>query len=139
MAAVYKTVSKSKTRQPVEPMDDEDIDMEDLLNEADDTSTDSEEDEEEQNGEIDSAMKHLAAGYMPKTRVLVLTSRGVTHRYGFNLQNAPVEYGNDVLICYPCFSPVIDICWPISAHSFHTLTKKASLTPRRRPLATTCS
>lgn len=85
MAAVYKTVSKKKARQAVEPMDDEDIDMEELLNDADDT-TDSEEDEEEQNGGIDSAKKQLAAGSMPKTRVLVLTSRGVTHRYGFNAQ-----------------------------------------------------
>ncbi|KAJ5820410.1 ribosome biogenesis protein brx1 [Penicillium riverlandense] len=79
MAAVYKTVSKKKAQLPAEPVDDEDIDMEELLNDADDT-TDSEEEEEEQG--VEAAKKQLAAGQMPKTRVLILTSRGVSHRYG---------------------------------------------------------
>lgn len=81
MASVYKTVSKKKARQPVEEMEDDDIDMEDLLNEADDT-TDSEE-EEEQEENVDSAKKQLAAGHMPKTRVLILTSRGASYRYAY--------------------------------------------------------
>lgn len=79
MAAVYKTVSKKKARQPVEDMDDEmGMEIEELLNDADDT-TDSEEDEEEED-RIAAAKKQLAQGFMPKTRVLILTSRGVTHR-----------------------------------------------------------
>lgn len=79
MAAVYKTVSKKKARQPVEDLDDEmGMEIEELLNDADDT-TDSEEDEEEED-RIAAAKKQLAQGFMPKTRVLILTSRGVSHR-----------------------------------------------------------
>lgn len=80
MAAVYKSISKKKAHQPVEDVEDDmDMDMEDLLNDADDT-TDSEEEEEEEEDRIAAAKKQLAAGFMPKTRVLILTSRGVTHR-----------------------------------------------------------
>lgn len=79
MAAVYKSISKKKARQPVEEVEDDmDMDMEDLLNDADDT-TDSEEEEGEED-RIAAAKKQLAAGFMPKTRVLILTSRGVTSR-----------------------------------------------------------
>lgn len=77
MAAVYKSISKKQARQPVEEVDEDmDMEMEDLLNDADDT-TDSEEDEEDR---IAAAKKQLAAGFMPKTRVLILTSRGASHR-----------------------------------------------------------
>ncbi|EAL87933.1 hypothetical protein LV164_006829 [Aspergillus fumigatus] len=78
MAAVYKTVTKKKPRQIAEDQDEVDVEMEDLLAGADDTS-DSDEDEDEHTAE--SAKKQLAAGFMPKTRVLMLTSRGVTYRY----------------------------------------------------------
>ena len=62
----------------MEDTDEEmDMGMEELLNDADDT-TDSEEEEEEDR--IAAAKKQLAAGFMPKTRVLILSSRGVTHR-----------------------------------------------------------
>jgi ribosome biogenesis protein BRX1 len=78
MAAVYKSISKKKARQPVEEVDEDmDMEMQDLLNDADDT-TDSEEDEEEDR--LAAAKKQLAAGFMPKTRVLILTSRGASHR-----------------------------------------------------------
>jgi ribosome biogenesis protein BRX1 len=78
MAAVYKSISKKKARQPVEEVgEDMDMEMQDLLNDADDT-TDSEEDEEEDR--LAAAKKQLAAGFMPKTRVLILTSRGASHR-----------------------------------------------------------
>ena len=61
-----------------EDMDeDSDIPMDELLENADDT-TDSEEEEVEDR--IAEARRQLAAGMMPKTRVLILTSRGVTHR-----------------------------------------------------------
>lgn len=53
----------------------EDVEMEDIIAGADDTSdSDSEEDEVE-------AKKQVPSGQMPKTRVLMLTSRGVTHRH----------------------------------------------------------
>lgn len=78
MAAVYKTVSKKQSRQIAEDQDEVDMEMEDLLAAADDTS-DSDEDEDEHTAE--AAKKQLAAGFMPKTRVLMLTSRGVTYRY----------------------------------------------------------
>ncbi|KAJ6087710.1 hypothetical protein N7467_006624 [Penicillium canescens] len=78
MAAVYKTVSKKKAQQPMEELDDEDIEMEELLAAEDDT-TDSEEEEEDEG--IEEAKKQLASGFMPKTRVLILTSRGASYRH----------------------------------------------------------
>lgn len=81
MASVYKSISKKKQERSVaEDADDEDIDMEELLD--DDTSdTDSEEDEEDEtNGGGVSVNGAKSDGTMPKTRVLMLTSRGVTHR-----------------------------------------------------------
>lgn len=82
MAAVYKSVSKKQAKQLAREQEQDDsdaemADMADLLADADDTS-DSEEEEEE---DLESAKKQLAAGHMPKTRVLMLTSRGVTSRY----------------------------------------------------------
>jgi ribosome biogenesis protein BRX1 len=78
MASVYKAVSKRKSRDLTkqQDQDDEDVMMEEMLADADDTS-DSDEDEEDT---ADAAKKQLAAGMMPKTRVLMLTSRGVTSR-----------------------------------------------------------
>lgn len=81
MAAVYKTVSKKKARQLTEDSDeDSDIPMDELLEDADDTTDSEEEEEEGMEDRIAEARKQLAAGFMPKTRVLILTSRGVTHR-----------------------------------------------------------
>ncbi|PWY86902.1 Brix-domain-containing protein [Aspergillus heteromorphus CBS 117.55] len=79
MASVYKTVSKKAARQLAKEheLEEEDVEMEELLADADDT-TDSEDDEETT---TESAKKQLAAGFMPKTRVLMLTSRGVTSRH----------------------------------------------------------
>ncbi|KAE8356635.1 Brix-domain-containing protein [Aspergillus coremiiformis] len=82
MAAVYKSVSKKQAKQLARQQEQDDsdaemADMADLLADADDTSDS--EDDEEINAE--SAKKQLAAGFMPKTRVLMLTSRGVTHRH----------------------------------------------------------
>lgn len=82
MAAVYKAVNKKKARQSIE--DDSDNEMEaglqELLNDADDTTDSEEEDEQQEEDRIIAAKKMLAQGFMPKTRVLILTSRGVTHR-----------------------------------------------------------
>lgn len=80
MASVYKTVSKKQLRQKAEEeQEPEDTEMQDLLAEADDTS-DSEEDQEEEEETQNSSQKP-SSGFMPKTRVLMLTSRGVTYRY----------------------------------------------------------
>ncbi|KAL3485423.1 Brix domain-containing protein [Aspergillus germanicus] len=80
MASVYKTVSKKQARELAKQQDsdEEDVMMEELLADADDTS-DSDEDEDED--AVETAKKQLAAGLMPKTRVLMLTSRGVTSRH----------------------------------------------------------
>ncbi|KAL4782504.1 Brix domain-containing protein [Aspergillus varians] len=78
MAAVYKTLSKKQARDLAkEDGDEEEVMMQELLADADDTS-DSDEDEE---NTAESAKKQLASGLMPKTRVLMLTSRGVTSRH----------------------------------------------------------
>lgn len=74
MASVYKSISKKKNKKPVEDAE-EDVDMGEVY---DDTS-DSEDDEEESQGDGDQ--KQEKSGLMPKTRILMLTSRGVTHRY----------------------------------------------------------
>ncbi|KAF7588788.1 ribosome biogenesis protein brx1 [Aspergillus hancockii] len=79
MAAVYKSVSKKQAKQLAreQESDESDVEMAEFLADADDTS-DSEEDVEES---TETAKQQLAAGFMPKTRVLMLTSRGVTHRH----------------------------------------------------------
>lgn len=79
MASVYKTVSKKQSRQQAEENEPDDVEMEDMLADADDTSESEEEEEEE--AEDSSKKQQLSSGFMPKTRVLMLTSRGVTHRY----------------------------------------------------------
>ncbi|KAJ5924432.1 Ribosome biogenesis protein BRX1 [Penicillium verhagenii] len=83
MAAVYKAVSKKKARQSIEDDSDNEMEagLEELLNDADDTTDSEEEDEQEDEDRIIAAKKMLAQGFMPKTRVLILTSRGVTHRH----------------------------------------------------------
>lgn len=86
MAAVYKSISKKRKAQPAENEYDEDIEMEmegRLSDESSDSESDNELDEEEgQSGETatDSKDRSKPLGYMPKTRVLMLTSRGVSHR-----------------------------------------------------------
>ncbi|KAH8431923.1 Ribosome biogenesis protein brx1 [Aspergillus melleus] len=83
MAAVYNSVSKKQARQLAkeQEQDEEDLAMEDFLGEDDDSSDSDEEEEEEEDDAMEVAKKQLAAGLMPKTRVLMLTSRGVTHRH----------------------------------------------------------
>lgn len=78
MASVYKSVSKKAAQQPTEDSSDEDVQMEELLDGEDDT-TDSEEESDDESVEI--VKKQLASGFMPKTRVLILTSRGASYRY----------------------------------------------------------
>lgn len=82
MASVYKSVSKKSARQPTDDLSDEDIEMEELLNAEDDT-TDSEEEESDDGEAAEVVKKQLASGFMPKTRVLILTSRGASYRYGY--------------------------------------------------------
>ncbi|KAJ5867041.1 hypothetical protein N7534_001594 [Penicillium rubens] len=80
MASVYKSVSKKAARQPTEDVSDEDMEMEELLNAEDDT-TDSEEEESDDGEAAEVVKKQLASGFMPKTRVLILTSRGASFRH----------------------------------------------------------
>ncbi|OAX84026.1 hypothetical protein ACJ72_01602 [Emergomyces africanus] len=87
MASVYKSLSKKKS-QPLIAREETDISMQDMLDDPDETSdSDDYEDETEQegrNGREDGVVdksQSLPSGYLPKTRVLMLTSRGVTHRH----------------------------------------------------------
>ncbi|KAK2766238.1 Ribosome biogenesis protein brx1 [Arachnomyces sp. PD_36] len=82
MAAVYKTLSaKSNGQLADEEM--RDLDLEEMLENNDDTSdSDSDEDaEEEENAQATGSKPKSQSPYMPKTRVLMLTSRGVTYRH----------------------------------------------------------
>lgn len=81
MASVYKSISKKKQERLVadEVDEDEDMDMNDLIDEETSDSDDDEEDEVEENG-ANGQQNGKNEGFMPKTRVLMLTSRGVTHR-----------------------------------------------------------
>lgn len=78
MAAVYKSLSKRKFRAEEKDVDgfDQDVAMQDDFD-SDDTS----ESEEEQEQSTSATNSNAQSGaFMPKTRVLMLTSRGVTHR-----------------------------------------------------------
>lgn len=80
MAAVYKSISKKGSRPSQEELSDEDVAMDELWD-GDETS-DSEEDDEIE--DVEDGKKQVSTnttGQMPKTRVLMLTSRGVTFRY----------------------------------------------------------
>ncbi|PGH17715.1 hypothetical protein AJ80_04723 [Polytolypa hystricis UAMH7299] len=100
MAAVYKALAKKKSRASLNAAheDEEDVSMMDLVDDPD-FSSDSDEDEWDEEDEEDEGAegesgdeaedKSSSAGakstpsslFMPKTRVLMLTSRGVTHRH----------------------------------------------------------
>lgn len=85
MASVYKSISKKKQERLVadEVDEDEDMDMNDLIDEeTSDSDNDDEDDEIEENAANGSNGQQSGKneGFMPKTRVLMLTSRGVTHR-----------------------------------------------------------
>ncbi|KKZ63212.1 hypothetical protein EMCG_02417 [[Emmonsia] crescens] len=90
MASVYKSLSKKKAQPPVahDDAEDADVSMHDLLDDPDETSDsddyeDGDEHDERNGGEevVATKSQSLPSGYMPKTRVLMLTSRGVTHRH----------------------------------------------------------
>lgn len=83
MASVYKSISKKKQERLVadEVSEDEDMDMNDLMDEEFSDSDDEEEDDEVEEKGTNGQQTAKNDGFMPKTRVLMLTSRGVTHRY----------------------------------------------------------
>ncbi|EEH02885.1 ribosome biogenesis protein BRX1 [Histoplasma capsulatum G186AR] len=90
MASVYKSLSKKKNKVSASHDDAENIDvsMDDLPDHPDETSdSDDYENEDERyrhngvGGSVESKSQSVPSGYMPKTRVLMLTSRGVTHRH----------------------------------------------------------
>lgn len=75
MASVYKTLSAKSNGQA----DDEemrDLDLEEMLeNETSDS------DEEEEDAQPIASQPKSQSPYMPKTRVLMLASRGISSRY----------------------------------------------------------
>lgn len=86
MASVYKSISKKKQERLVadQVSEDEDMDMNDLMDDEFSESDDDDDDEEIEEAAGNSLNGQQATkneGFMPKTRVLMLTSRGVTHRY----------------------------------------------------------
>lgn len=97
--------------------------MDDFLgDESSDSEDDEEEEEEEEEDALTSAKKQLAAGFMPKTRVLMLTSRGVTHRYGANLAcEKTIEWTANCAAL-----SAIAICWQTLPLCFLIPTRKPS-------------
>lgn len=102
MASVYKSLSKRKKKDtPRVNAEDEDVDMDVMDDFEDDSSEEDEEkeiseddsevgsdDDNEEDGGVNTTPKKSSQSqknpaFMPKTRVLVLTSRGVSYRYGF--------------------------------------------------------
>ncbi|KAI7973470.1 hypothetical protein EIK77_004076 [Talaromyces pinophilus] len=84
MASVYKSISKKKQERLVadQVSEDEDMDMNDLMDEEFSESDDDDDEIEESAGNsVNGQQAAKNEGFMPKTRVLMLTSRGVTHRY----------------------------------------------------------
>ena len=84
MASVYKSISQTKRRHEVNNSDDEDLSMDDSIENGDNTSESEEEDDLAASREAlphrDKTNDTNSSGFMPKTRILMLTSRGVTHR-----------------------------------------------------------
>lgn len=82
MASVYKSISKKKQERLVadQVSEDEDMDMNDLMDEEFSESDDDDEIEETAGNSVNGQQAAKNEGFMPKTRVLMLTSRGVTHR-----------------------------------------------------------
>lgn len=81
MASVYKSISQTKRRHEVNNSDDEDLSMDDSIENGDNTSESEEEDDLAASREaLPHRNKTDSSGFMPKTRILMLTSRGVTHR-----------------------------------------------------------
>ncbi|KAI5298304.1 WD repeat-containing protein 43, partial [Ascosphaera pollenicola] len=83
MAAVYKTIAKKQKQRELDEEDEAVLENMEMLSDESDTDSDeemddSEEEEQQQQGGSANALK---TGFMPKTRVLMLTSRGVTHRW----------------------------------------------------------
>ncbi|KAN0068000.1 Brix domain containing protein [Elaphomyces granulatus] len=83
MASVYKSISKNKRRNATNNSDDEDLSMDDLIGNGDNTSESEEEDDLAANREPhrNKTNDTSSSRFMPKTRILMLTSRGVTHRH----------------------------------------------------------
>lgn len=95
MASVYKSISKKEKKKKERPVaaEDGDVTMDDVMENGIDDTSDSEEEEEqeeqeetqEQSGSGSGQQQQQTqtqnkSGLMPKTRVLMLTSRGVTYR-----------------------------------------------------------
>ena len=128
MGSVYKAVSRKNSRKAeMEDHDSEDMEMADLLAGADDTSDSESEEENEQA----SNKSQLSSGQLPKTRVLMLTSRGVTHRYVATERRKK----RPKLTCPLCCIDT-DISWPTSQHYYRTRTRKPSWTQKRNKRGT---
>lgn len=94
MAAIYKKLSKTDKKGRRAEADDEDGDIDDQmggmdLTDSEDESSEEDEDEsatqqqQQQTAAYDKsrpAPPSVKSGFMPKTRVLMLTSRGITSR-----------------------------------------------------------
>ncbi|PCG90728.1 Ribosome biogenesis protein BRX1 [Penicillium occitanis (nom. inval.)] len=90
MASVYKSISKKKQERLVadQVSEDEDMDMNDLMDEEFSESDDDDDEIEESAGNsVNGQQAAKNEGFMPKTRVLMLTSRGVTHRHRYLLSD----------------------------------------------------
>jgi ribosome biogenesis protein BRX1 len=82
MASVYKSISKNQRRNATNNSDDEDLSMDDLIGNGDNTSESEKEDDLAASNEShrNKTNDTSSSRFMPKTRILMLTSRGVTHR-----------------------------------------------------------
>lgn len=92
MASVYKTLSaKSNGQSADEEM--RDLDLEEMLENNDETSdSDEDEDEDEEDKKPTRAEPKSQSPYMPKTRVLMLTSRGISYRYAHLFSNIAAHF-----------------------------------------------
>ncbi|EEH17257.1 hypothetical protein PABG_07344 [Paracoccidioides brasiliensis Pb03] len=95
MASVHKSLSKRSRKKNQSAVrgnaEDSDVSMNDLLDDPDETSDSDDYEQEEEgqdeqentaDGEVTNSISQTQSlGYMRKTRVLMLTSRGVTHRH----------------------------------------------------------
>jgi ribosome biogenesis protein BRX1 len=81
MASVYNSIAKRKRHNVEDDTSDNDVPMEDVTPSEGETS-DSDADSNAESGVQQQSIHNgkNASDVMPKTRILILTSRGVTHR-----------------------------------------------------------
>lgn len=141
MASVYKSLSKTKKgkapprAREEDDLSDSDVEMDlERLDDESDSDSESEEEEVEEDQSESAGKQAQNTSFLPKTRVLMLTSRGVTYRYGRKISTLDIYiYYIDACLANCEMNTDNGISSPISPLSSPTHIKKASSTRKNPP------